>query len=61
MLLGSLARVAPRVRRRPARRRRSSSPSASRRANERLDPVEHAAYTALCLAILNLDEALTKE
>jgi mono/diheme cytochrome c family protein len=29
--------------------------------DEKLDPVEHAAYTGLCLAILNLDEALTKE
>ncbi len=26
-----------------------------------LDPVEHASWTALCLAILNLDETLTKE
>jgi len=26
-----------------------------------LDPVEHAAYAAVCSAILNLDEALTKE
>jgi hypothetical protein len=29
--------------------------------DERLDAVEHAAYAALCSAILNLDEALTKE
>jgi hypothetical protein len=29
--------------------------------NEALDPVEHAAYAALCSAILNLDEALTRE
>ncbi len=29
--------------------------------DETLDSVEHAAYTALCSAILNLDEALTKE
>lgn len=27
----------------------------------KLDPVEHAAWTQLCLAILNLDEALTRE
>ena len=27
----------------------------------RLDPIEHAAFTGLCLAILNLDESLTKE
>ena len=29
--------------------------------NPRLDPLEHAAFTALCSAIFNLDEALTKE
>lgn len=29
--------------------------------NEALDPVEHAAYTALASAVLNLDEALNKE
>ncbi len=29
--------------------------------NEQLDPIEHAGWTALCIAILNLDEALTKE
>jgi hypothetical protein len=29
--------------------------------NEKLDPAEHAAWTALASAILNLDEALTKE
>jgi len=27
----------------------------------KLDPAEHAAYTALCLEVLNLDEAMTKE
>ena len=26
-----------------------------------LDPAEHAAWTHLCLAIFNLDEALTRE
>jgi hypothetical protein len=26
-----------------------------------IDPAEHAAWTALCLAVMNLDEALTKE
>jgi hypothetical protein len=29
--------------------------------DEKLDTVEHAAYTGVCLTILNLDEALTKE
>ncbi|MBI2477841.1 MAG: hypothetical protein HYV60_04110 [Planctomycetia bacterium] len=28
--------------------------------DEKLDAVEHAAYTGLCSLILNLDEALTK-
>ena len=27
----------------------------------KLDPVEHAAYASVCLAIYNLDEALTRE
>ncbi|MDQ3439163.1 MAG: DUF1553 domain-containing protein, partial [Planctomycetota bacterium] len=29
--------------------------------DEKLDPVEHAAFTAVCLAILNLDEVLNNE
>jgi hypothetical protein len=29
--------------------------------NEKLDPAEHAAFTAVCLMLLNLDEALTRE
>lgn len=29
--------------------------------DEKIDPIEHAAYTGVCLAILNLDETLTKE
>jgi hypothetical protein len=29
--------------------------------DESLNPVEHAAWTSLCLAVLNLDETLTKE
>ena len=29
--------------------------------NEKLDPLEHAALTGLCLTLLNLDEALSKE
>ena len=29
--------------------------------NEKLDAVEHAAYTGVCELVLNLDEAVTKE
>jgi hypothetical protein len=29
--------------------------------NEKIDAVEHAAYTGVCSLILNLDEAITKE
>ena len=29
--------------------------------DESIDPVEHAAWTSLCLTILNLDEAVTRE
>ncbi len=29
--------------------------------NEQLDEAEHASWTNLCLAIFNLDEALTRE
>ena len=29
--------------------------------DERIDPIEHAAWTVVCSTILNLDEALTKE
>jgi len=29
--------------------------------NEQLDPIEHAAWTSLTLAVMNLDETLTKE
>jgi len=29
--------------------------------DEKLDPIEHASYTALCTLILNLDEVLTKQ
>jgi hypothetical protein len=28
--------------------------------DEKLDPAEHAAWTALCLMLLNLDEVITK-
>jgi hypothetical protein len=29
--------------------------------DKKLNPIEHAAWTTTCLAVLNLDEALTKE
>jgi hypothetical protein len=44
----------------PAAAKKLLAAGASKR-DERLDPVEHAAWAAICLAIFNLDEALTKE
>ena len=38
-----------------------SSPWASRSGTRRSTSAEHAALSAVCLAILNLDEALTRE
>ncbi len=60
VLLGALERV---------RRQFAADPQAARRflavgespRDPALDPIEHAAWAAVCSAILNLDEALTKE
>jgi hypothetical protein len=51
------------------RREFAESPEAARKLlrtgesprNEALDPIDHAAHAALCSALLNLDEALTRE
>ena len=61
VLLAGLARLRREFARRSRRPRRSCSAVGESKRDEKLDAVEHAAYTALCSAILNLDEALTKE
>jgi hypothetical protein len=60
VLVASVERVRRQFAADPAAARKFVAIGESKR-NEKLDPVEHAAYTALCSAILNLDEALTKE
>jgi hypothetical protein len=60
VLLAGLQRVRGEFGRDPAAAQKLLRVGESRR-NEALDPVEHAAYAALCGAILNLDEALTRE
>jgi hypothetical protein len=60
VLVASVERVRRQFEADPAAARKFLAIGESKR-NEKLDPVEHAAYTALCSAILNLDEALTKE
>jgi hypothetical protein len=60
VLLASLSRLTSEFSADPRAARRHVSVGESPR-NEQLDVVEHAAYTALCSALLNLDEALTKE
>jgi mono/diheme cytochrome c family protein len=60
VLLTAVTRLQTDFRRDPEAARKLVRIGDSRR-NEALDPVEHAAYAALCSAILNLDEALTRE
>jgi hypothetical protein len=60
VLLASVDRVRRQFAADPAAAKKLLAIGESKR-DERLDAVEHAAYTALCSAILNLDEALTKE
>ncbi len=60
VLLAGIDRIRAKFAARPDEAKKFLSTGEVRR-NEHLDPVEHAAWTALCLAILNLDEALTKE
>jgi hypothetical protein len=60
VLLAGLARVRGQFAAEPAAARKFLAAGESKR-DERLDPFEHAAWAAVCLAIFNLDEALTKE
>ena len=60
VLLAALVRVKREFGADPAAAKKLLSVGESKR-DEKLDVIEHAAYTALCTAILNLDEALTKE
>ena len=60
VLLGSLERLAKEFGADPASAKKYLQNGEFKR-NDKLDPVEHAAYAAVCLLILNLDEALTKE
>jgi hypothetical protein len=60
VLLDALGRAARGFAADPVSARRFITAGESKR-DETIDPVEHAAYAAVCSAILNLDEALTKE
>ena len=60
VLLASVDRVRREFAADPAAAKKLLAVGESKR-NEKLDAVEHATYAALCAAILNLDEALTKE
>jgi hypothetical protein len=60
VLLRSIERVRKEFAADPAAARKFLAIGESKR-NEKLDAIEHASYAALCSAILNLDEALTKE
>jgi hypothetical protein len=60
VLLAALARVRQEFTADPGAATKLLSAGESKR-DEKLDAVEHAAWAAVCLAILNLDEALTKE
>jgi hypothetical protein len=59
-LLASIERLRREFAKDPAAAKKLLQVGESKR-DETLDPVEHAAYTALCNSILNIDEALTKE
>lgn len=60
VLNGSLTRLRKSYAADAAAAKKLLAVGASKR-NEKLEVVEHAAMTSVCLAILNLDEALTKE
>jgi hypothetical protein len=60
LLLGGLERLRKQYRDDPAAARKLLTVGESKR-SEKLDEVEHAAFTTVCLTVLNTDEALTKE
>ena len=60
ILLAGLARLRAEYAARPDDARKLLKAGESKR-NEALEAVEHAAWTSLCLTILNLDEAVTRE
>jgi mono/diheme cytochrome c family protein len=60
VLLASLNRVRSEFAADPAAAKKLLAVGESKR-NEKLDVVEHAAYSALCSVIFNLDEAVSKE
>jgi hypothetical protein len=60
VLLAGLDRLRKQYRADPGAAKKLLAVGESKR-NEKLDPAEHAAVTGLCLTVLNLDEALTKE
>jgi hypothetical protein len=60
VLLAAVARMRREFAADPAAAKKLLGVGESKR-DEKLDPVEHAAYAALCSAILNLDEAVMKE
>jgi hypothetical protein len=60
ILLAALGRLKREYTADPAAAQKLLAVGESKR-NEKVNAVEHAAYTAVCLEILNLDEALTKE
>lgn len=60
ILIGGLERTRRQMKARPADAARLLSMGESERDNS-LDAAEHAAWTSLCLAVLNLDETLNRE
>jgi hypothetical protein len=60
ILLAALERLKSQYAADPAAAEKLMKTGESRR-DEKLNAAEHAAYTGLCLELLNLDEALTKE
>ena len=60
ILLAGLARSRQEFRAAPDAAKKLLAVGESKR-NEQIDPIDHAAWTALCLAVLYLDETLNKE